>query len=414
MPLTAIQVSKAVATEKPQKLKDENGLYLLVHPNGGKYWRYDYRFDGKRKTLAIGTFPLMSLVEAREKHLNARKLLQDGVDPRITSKKAKKEVMRKIVQYSFKNIALEYHEIRSPTWTKGHSQQWLKNLEKYAFSALGDKSVADIEPLDVIAVLRTLESEQKFETRDRLGQSIGSVFKFAIATGRARYNPAADIRIALVERPSVVGFNCIEPTDLPNFLRAVSAYEDMDKVSPISISAFKLVMLTATRTSEARFAKWSDFDFDNNVWLIPAEQVGRKGKFGKRKPHAVPLSDQVVTILKALHKITGGGDYLFPNRNTHGRVISENTILKIIETIGYKGRMTGHGFRSLARTNLLELGYRREVLEAMLSHSIAENQTEAAYVRTTLFEERRKVMQFWADYLDKIRLGADIVPIKRA
>jgi hypothetical protein len=173
MALTAIQVSKVVATDKLQKLQDENGFYLLVHPNGGKYWRYDYKFDGKRKTLAIGTFPLMSLVEAREKHLNARKLLQDGVDPRITSKKAKKEVMRKIDQYNFKNIALEYHEIRSPTWTKGHSQQWLKNLEKYAFNALGDKSVADIEPLDVIAVLRTLESEKKFETRDRLGQSIG-------------------------------------------------------------------------------------------------------------------------------------------------------------------------------------------------------------------------------------------------
>ncbi|ARU32817.1 integrase [Sulfuriferula sp. AH1] len=412
MTLTAVKVSKTKATDKPQKLSDGGGLYLLIHPNGGKYWRLDYRFDGKRKTLALGVYPDVVLVEARERREEARKQIKNGVDPCGTKKAARQTTIAEVTN-SFKSIALEYHPIKVPTWTEGHAKQWLLNLERYAFPKLGDRPISEIEPLDVVAVLRDLEERKNYETRDRLGQSIGAVFKYAIATGRAKYNPVADIRIALVERPKTINFKCIAPAELPVFLRAVATYESLDKVSPIAISAFKLVMLTATRTSEVRFAKWCDFDLDAGLWVIPEEQQGRKGKHGKRKAHTVPLSSQVIAILRTLFPITGGGDFVFPNRNTHGRVISENTILKIIETIGYKGRMTGHGFRSLARTILGEMGYRREVLEAMLSHAI-ENQTEAAYVRTNYLEERRGIMQKWADYLDMVRSSADIVELKRA
>jgi len=217
--------------------------------------------------------------------------------------------------------------------------------------------------------------------------------------------------MALADRPRVEHFPCIASDELPAFLRAVTAYQNMDKVSPIAISAFRLLMLTATRTSEVRFSKWADYDLDAGCWVIPAEQTGRKGKIGKRNPHAVPLSAQAIKILRDLYPLTGQDGYVFPNRNGAGRAISENTVLKIIETIGYKGKMTGHGFRSLARSILGEKGHRWEVLEAMLSHAL-ENQTAAAYVRTTYFEERRGIMQEWADYLDQVEAGAEVIPIR--
>lgn len=179
----------------------------------------------------------------------------------------------------------------------------------------------------------------------------------------------------------------------------------------MTVAAFRLLLLTATRSSEVRFSKWADFDLDAGCWIIPAEQTGRKGKYGKRKPHAVPLSDQAITVLRDLYPVTGHGEHVFPSRNGMGRVISENTVNKIIETMGYKGRQTGHGFRSLARTTLGEMGHRWEVLEAMLSHALV-NQTAAAYVRTSYFEERRGIMQKWADYLDSVKTGAQVIPLR--
>jgi integrase len=190
----------------------------------------------------------------------------------------------------------------------------------------------------------------------------------------------------------------------------LTAYQNLSKVSPIAITALRLLMLTTTRTSEVRFSKWVDFDLDAGKWTIPKEQIGRKGRAGKRRPHMVPLSKQAVNILKNLYPLTGQGEYIFPNRNSIERVISENTILKIIETIGYKKIMTGHGFRSLARSALGDMGHRWEVLEAMLSHAL-ENQTAAAYVRTTYFEERRGIMQLWGNYLDRVEQGAEVIPI---
>lgn len=412
MSLTALEVSKSKAGEKPFKLADGEGMYLLVLPTGSKYWRMDYRLDGKRKTLALGTFPDVSLEQARSKRADARKLIRNGIDPSGMKKAAKLE-RRKVEQVAencFRNLATEFHKVKSPMWTVGHAKQWLGNLEKYAMPVIGDRPITEIEPMEVMQIMRTMEAQGIYETRDRLLQTIGAVFKYAMATGRARTNPA-DVRIALAERPKVENFACISPSELPKFLRSVDEYEDMAKVSPIAISAFRLLMLTATRTSEVRFAKWADFDLDAGCWIIPAEQIGRKGKGDRRKDHAVPLSSQAVTLLQDLYPITGQGEFVFPNRNRMGRVISENTVLKIIETLGYKGRMTGHGFRSLARSILGDMGCRWEVLEAMLSHALV-NQTAAAYVRTNYFEERRGIMQRWADHLDQLKAGAEVIPFK--
>lgn len=412
MALTELAVKKAKAADKPQKLADGGGMYLLIQTSGSKCWRMDYRFAGKRKTLAIGVYPDVGLVEARERREQARKLLANGGDPSAIKKAAKQTIQKSLQATSnnFATLAAEFHKVKSPMWTSGHAKQWLGNLEKYALPVIGNRPITEIEPMELVGIMRTVETNGTFETRDRLLQSIGAVFKYAIATGRAKYNPA-EIRMALADRPKVEHFPCITTAEAPAFLHAITVYQNMDKVSPIAIAALRLLMLTATRTSEVRFSKWVDFDLDAGCWVIPEEQIGRKGKIGKRKPHAVPLSDQAVAILRGLYPITGLGEYVFPNRNSTGRVISENTVLKIIETIGYKGKMTGHGFRSLARTVLGNMGHRWEVLEAVLSHALT-NETAAAYIRTTYFEERRGIMQQWADYLAKVEAGAEVIPLR--
>jgi len=410
--LTEMAIKKAKPEAKDYKMADGGGLYLLVKITGSKCWRLKYRIGGKEKLLALGVYPDVSLSEARDRREQARKLLANGSDPSAI-KQAAKQAQQKTLQVaenSFKNLAAELHKIKSPMWTAGHAKQWLISMEKYALPVIGDRPIAEIDPMEIVGIMRAVEANGTFETRDRLLQTIGAVFKYAIATGRAKYNPA-EIRMALTDRPKVEHFACITPAELPEFLRAVTGYQDLAKVSPIAISAFRLLMLTTTRTSEVRFSKWADFDLDAGCWVIPEEQTGRKGKMGRRNPHAVPLSAQAVKILRDLYPVTGQGEYVFPNRNDAGRVISENTVLKIIETIGYKGRMTGHGFRSLARSILGEMGYRWEALEAMLSHALV-NQTAAAYVRTTYFEERRGIMQQWADYLDKVEAGAKVIPLR--
>lgn len=413
MPLTDTAIKKVKPEAKQFKMTDGGGMFLLIHPNGGKYWQMDYRFEGKRKTLALGVYPDVCLADAREGRDEARKLLKKKVDPGAIKQAAKleKKNIVQVVVNSFKILAVEYHTLKIPMWTPGHAKQWLINMEKYAFPLVGDRPITEIEPMELVGIMRTVEANGTFETRDRLLQTIGAVFKYAIATGRAKYNPA-EIRKALADRPKEEHFACIITEEIPAFLRAFDEYVGRGKVSLIAVSAFKLLLLTAVRTSEVRFSKWADFDLDKALWVIPEEQTGRKGKVGKRKPHTVPLSSQAVAVLRELYPITGHGEYAFPNRNDTTRVISENTITKIIETMGYKGRQTGHGFRGLARTTLGELGCRREVLEAMLSHAI-ENETEAAYVRTSYLNERREIMQKWADYLDVAKAGAQVIPFSR-
>ncbi|BBJ22973.1 tyrosine-type recombinase/integrase [Candidatus Nitrotoga sp. AM1P] len=286
MALTELEVKKEKATDKQQKLSDGSGLYLLIHPNGGKYWQMAYRFGGKQKTLSLGVYPEVSLVDARDRREQARKLLANDADPSAI-KQATKQEKRKALQVSansFSILAAEFHKIKSPMWTEGHAKQWLGNLEKYALPVIGDRPITDIEPMELVGIMRAVEANGTFETRDRLLQTIGAVFKYAIAIGRAKYNPA-EIRMALADRPKVEHFACIPTAELPEFLRAVTAYRDLDKVSPIAIAALRLLMLTTTRISEVRFSKWADFDLDAGCWVIPEEQTGRKGK----KASAIPM-----------------------------------------------------------------------------------------------------------------------------
>ena len=402
MSLTDTAIKKAKPEAKAYKLADGGGMYLLLNPTGSKYWRLDYRYDGKRKTVALGVYPDVSLADARGRREQARKLLADGVDPsaiKQESKQAKTKILHN-PENSFRTLAAELHKVKSPGWTPRHSKDWTDSMEKYVFPVFGDKDMADIAPMDIVQIMRDMEVLGIYETRDRVLQRISVTFKYAMVTGRAKGNPA-DIRVALAERPPEEHFPAISTAEIPDFVRAARAYQNSTRVSPIPISAFWLQLLTATRSSEVRFSKWEDFNLDTGCWTVPAEQTGRKGKKGKRRDHAVPLCTQAIKLLRALHPLTGHNEFVFPNRNTLGKVISENTVNKIIETIGYKDRQVGHGFRALARTALSEMGVRSEALEAMLSHKILD-QTVAAYVRTTYFEERRGIMQQWADYLDGV------------
>lgn len=385
MALTESSIKKALPRDKQYKLSDGAGLYLLVHTNGSKYWRMAYRFEGKQKTASFGVYPEVSLTEARDKCQVARRTVREGVDPTVGKVKSSD---------TFEAVARELYAVKMPTWTAAYAKQWLGNLENYALPAMGHSRIDAEVPMTVLGIVRNLEARGNYETRDRLLQSISAVFKYAIATGRAKYNPA-EIRTALADRPKAKHMACIEPAELPAFMKAVNSYKT---ASSVAMTALKLLMLTATRTSEVRYAKWADIDFETACWTIPAEQQGRKGKNGKRSEHKVPLSTQAVELLAKLPRTS---EYVFPNRDDNTKVISENTILGIIDAIGYKGKMTGHGFRSLARSILGDMGHRWEVLEAMLSHSLG-NSTERAYVRTTYFEERRVIGQQYSDYLTEI------------
>ena len=321
MPLTDTAIKKAKPEAKAYKLADGGGMFLMVHPNGGKYWRLRYRFMGVEKLLALGVYPDVSILDARGRREQARKLLANGVDPSAIKQKAKQEKVKilQIAENSFRNLAIEFHKVKSPMWTEGHAKQWMGNLEKYAMPVIGNKPITDIEPMDIMQIMRDMEALGIYETRDRLLQTIGVTFKYAMATGRAKSNPA-DIRIALAERPPVVNFPSISTAEIPDFIRAARAYQNLAKVSPIAISAFWLQLLTATRSSEVRFCKWVDFDLDAGCWTVPAEQTGRKGKKGKRKNHAVPLCTQATKMLRDLYSITGQGEFEVPPINSLPRV----------------------------------------------------------------------------------------------
>jgi len=410
--LTALAIEKTKASKKPQKLSDGEGLFLYITTNGSKLWRLAYRFNDKQGTLALGAYPQVSLVQARDLKNDIKKDLRLGIDPKTHTNKAKKKAKSALEIERFESLAKAYLKTKESQWTKKHATQWLKNMEDYAFKKLGEKPVRNIKPADVLVVMREMESAGIYETRDRLLQGISSVFKYGIALEVCENNPT-DIRILLKKRPRVKNFPCISPKELPDFLCKLTALEKEKKVSLISSSAMRLLMLTATRTSEVRFSRWKDFDLKKALWTIPAEQEGRKGTGDKRKPHVVPLSTQALALLEGLKPFTGKQELVFPNRSQPLKPISENTILKIIENLGYKGRMTGHGFRSLCRTILSEMGYRFEVLESILSHTVGDP-TVQAYARSQYLQERQSIMQHWADYLDGAARGKVVALRARA
>lgn len=329
MPLTDNAIKALKPKDKPYKASDEKGLFLLVNPNGSRYWRFKYRFGGKEQLLAIGVYPDVSLKEARNKRDEARKQLQDGTNPN-EAKKEQKQQIRITLTNSFEAIAKEWLSINKQKWTEKHCQHIISSLEQDVFPSLGHKAIDSIKPLEVLAVLRQIEARGAMDIAKRVKQRCEAVFRYALITQRVPYNPVSDLKDALIS-VKAQNYAALTSKELPSFLQAFAVYpcEHQTRI------AFNLLMLTGVRTGELIAAQWSEFDFRAKEWRIPAERMK------KRQEHIVPLSRQAIALLEEIQPLTGHFALVFPHRSEPLKPMSNATFLRVIERIGYKGRMTG-------------------------------------------------------------------------
>jgi integrase len=401
MPLSDVAIRRARPADKPLRLFDGGGLYLEISPKGSKLWRWKYRFAGKEKRLALGVYPETSLAEARASHTEARKLLSSGVDPGV-QRKVEKLVRREGGGNTFGAIALEMLTLRSKKNAQSTVVRNLRIIEKDLIPYIGDRPITELSAPELLVVLRKMEKRGAVETAHRARGIAGMVFRYAIATGRAERNPAADL-IGALESPSTEHFASItEPAQVGPLLRALWDYDGSIAVR----AALKLAPMLFARPGELRAARWSDIDLDACEWRYIAAKTGT--------PHIVPLAIQAVDVLRELKLLTGRGEYVFPSLQGKGRPMSENTINAAMRRMGFDSKtMTGHGFRAMARTILDEvLGFRPDYIEHQLAHAVRDPNGRA-YNRTAHLAERRKMMQSWADYLDGLRVGAKVIPLAR-
>lgn len=393
--LTNISIRNAKPTTKQYKLFDEKGLFLLVHPSGGKRWRLKYRFQGKEKLLALGTYPEVSLADARARRDDARKLLAQGQDP---GQMAKDQTIK---PETFEEVAREWFAKVHPSLTPSYAADVERRFERDIFPHLGSRPLKDITPSELLEVLRRLESKGIIETAHRMCQKVGQLYRYAIASGLASHNIAADLRGALTTRTQSHHATLTKPKDISGLLGAMDEYSG----SVITQYALRLSALTFVRPGELRRAEWSEIDLEASEWRIPAEKMKR------RRQHIVPLSQQAAEVFKALQPLTGSGRYVFPSMRTKDRPMSENTVNAALRRMGYsKEEMTSHGFRAMASTRLNEMGWAPDVIERQLAH-VERSKVRAAYNHAEHLPERRKMMQAWADYLDSLQAGAKVVPI---
>ncbi|ACH39996.1 integrase, bacteriophage P4-type [Citrifermentans bemidjiense Bem] len=407
MPLTDIAVKSAKPKEKDYKLSDGDGMYLLVTAGGGKRWRLKYRFLGKEKLLALGTYPDISLSEARNKRHEARKQLGHGIDPGA-ERKALKEVQAQEaaeIKNSFKLVACEWHSKFSGTWSNGHAGTIMDRLTRDVFPWLGDKPICEVEPVDILGVLRRVESRGALETAHRIRTICGQVMRYAVATGRAKRDSAADLRGALPPANAKHHASMTDPKEVAELLRAIDGFKGTFHVK----CALQLAPLLFVRPGELRQMEWAELDLDGRMWNIP----GVKMKMGQ--PHIVPLAHQAAEILGQLKPLTGAGRYVFPCHRSPLRPMTNNAVNAALRRMGYTSdEMTGHGFRAMARTILDEvLQVRPDFIEHQLAHAV-KDPNGRAYNRTAHLAERRKMMQTWADYLDGLKKGAKVIPMTRA
>ncbi|THJ54323.1 DUF4102 domain-containing protein [Burkholderia sp. LS-044] len=411
MALTDVAIRNAKPTDKQQKLFDGGGLFLLIKPTGGKRWVLKYRFAGKEKSLALGTYPAIPLNEARKRRDEAKDKLTAGIDPG-DAKKAEKRTQRLNAENSFEAVAREWHAKYAPTWSDGHAARILRRLEVDAFPWIGGKPVARLTPPDVLDVLRRVEKRGALETAHRLHANVSQVVRYAVATGRAERDVTADLRGALPPVQSTHMAAITDPRQVAGLLRAIDGYQGTLPVW----CALRLAPLLFQRPGELRAAEWVEFDLDAGIWEIPGDRMKRT-KQGKVAggAHIVPLSTQAITILRELHALTGNGRLLFPSVRTKERPMSDNTINGALRRLGFDGdTMTGHGFRAMARTILDEvLSMPAAIIEAQLAHAV-KDPLGRAYNRTAHLPQRREMMQKWADYLDRLKAGAEVIPFDAA
>jgi integrase len=398
MALTNKAIENAKPKEKAYKLADTKGMYLYVTTKGQRYWRMDYRFEGKRKTLALGVYPDVSLKKAREKLDTARTQLADGIDPTAQKRAAK---LAQAGKESFEAIAREWFDKFSPNWATTHSSKIKSRLEQDVYPYAGKRPINNLTAPEILAILRRVESRGALETAHRVRQHIGQVMRYAVATGRAERDPTQDLRGALPPTKVKHHGSITDPKRIGDLLRAIDGYDGQH----ITRCALKLTPLVFVRPGELRKAEWSEFDLNAAEWRIPSDKMKMK------QPHIVPLSSQAVDILRDIHPLTGHGKFVFPGIRSRKRPMSENTVNAALRRMGYEpGDMTAHGFRSMASTLLNEQGWHRDAIERQLAHA-ERNDVRAAYNYAEHLPERRKMMQAWADYLYALKEGGKIIPI---
>ncbi|WP_407224500.1 tyrosine-type recombinase/integrase [Enterobacter hormaechei] len=402
MALTDIKVRTTKPSDKPFKLTDGQGMYLLINPNGSKYWRLQYRFGGKQKVLALGVYPMVSLGEARRKRDEAKKLVSDGIDP---SEKKKADKIEQSEALTFEAVARDWHTACKRKWSDSHSERVLKSMEDGLFTAIGKRKISELNTRDLIAPIKAVEASGRLEVAARLQQRTTAIMRYAVQNGLIDYNPAQDMSGAITvakrtHRPAL-------PFD--RFSELLERIESF-KGRKLTKLAVKLTLLIFIRSSELRFARWSEIDFENAMWTIPGEReplpgVKHSHRGSKMKtPHLVPLSRQALELLKAIREISGECDLVFIGDHDFRKPMSENTVNKALRSMGYDTtvEVCGHGFRAMACSALIESGkWSRDAVERQMSHQ-ERNSVRAAYIhKAEHLDERRLMLQWWADYLDE-------------
>lgn len=404
MPLTDPKIRGAKPAEKPYKLTDERGLFLLVNPNGSRLWRLRYKIDGKEKLLALGAYPDVSLVKARKRRDDAREEIADGRDPAEKRKIAKAAAAG---LDTFGHVAAEWFTKARDNWTEGHRVTVRSRLDRDVLPYLKARPLAEIDAPEVLAVVRRVEARGAIESAHRIKTIISQVFAYAIATGQATRNPANDSGAGAIKPARVKPMAAILDTkEVGALLRAIDDYKGTHVVR----CAFLLTPLVFVRPGELRAAEWCEFDLDAEEpqWVIPARRMKLRleHKDDPTRSHIVPLSRQAVAILRDVQRLTGEGRYVFPATGREARPMSENALTVALRRMGYQGQMTAHGFRAIASTLLNERGFNPDAIEAQLAHTQG-SKVRAAYNRARYLPERRKMMQAWADYLDTLRADTD-------
>jgi integrase len=396
MPLTAIAVKQAKSKEKSYKLSDEKGMFLLINPNGSKYWRYKYRFGGKEKLLALGVYPDLSLSDARELRDQARNQLAKGIDP-SAAKRVKKQAQVTEGGNSFKIVASEWFETQMKDKAKGYQERTWRGLKNDLFPALGSRPINQITATELLMALRKVEARGAVDMAHRVKQTAGQVFRYGVATGRCERDPTGDLRGALQPVTKKHFAAITEPKAAGNLMLAIDAYEG----TPVVKTALQLSAILFQRPGEIRAMEWEEIDWEAERWEIPADKMKMK------QQHIVPLSSQAIDQLKELHRITGRGRYVFPSARGPHRPLSDNGVRVALRAMGYDNEaMTAHGFRAMARTILDEvLNYRVDYIEHQLAHAV-KDANGRAYNRTAHLAGRKEMMQGWADYLDNLKAQA--------
>lgn len=401
MPITDRAIINAKAKTKPYQLSDGGGLSLEVAPKGGKWWRFKYRIAGKQKRISLGVYPDVPLKAARERRDEARRLVAAGIDPSEQRKAEKREAAGRAAN-SFEAVAREWYEKQSHVWVEHHASDVLRRLEANLFPDLGAAPIADIKAPALLATLRKIEHRGAYDLAHRVLQVASQVFRYGVATGRCERDPTPDLRGALTPNAKK-NQAAVKPDEFPALLRAIDGYSALGERQ--TALALRLLALTFVRTGELIGATWDEFDLDGAAWIVPADRMKM------RTEHVVPLSRQALEVLRDLQALASGSRYVLPGRNAD-KPISNNTLLFALYRLGYKGKMTGHGFRAVASTILNEKGFRPDVIERQLAHC-ERNDVRGAYNRAEYLPERTKMMQAWAEMIDAMANGAQVIPLQR-